>query len=176
MTNKTSKIYIGSVEELIKDSEDNSTLKLRVRIPTLHGTSKYTGVPTEKLPIALPLITPGLTYNKETFENDSIIGRKVYLILSGGFFDNVLYLGIVSDDTDKPVSTIKKYSEKLYVDYVEPVTINHSLNADGITVTIINEDTGKIINPDVFVVDQNSIRLQLSGSELPVSLVVTVIG
>lgn len=104
MSNLMSKIYIGYVVEVIKKN-NKPTLELRVRVPSIHGVSSSSGVADKDLPIAKPLLTPGLTINSLKFTEFINNLNKVYVIFESGNFNNPVYLGIKgnSDIYDIPV-------------------------------------------------------------------------
>lgn len=98
MANLTSNIYIGYVVEVIKDSENNPTFELRVRIPTIHGVDSKKGVPTKNLPIARPLLMPGAILNKNAFVEHFENINKVFIIFESGIFSKPFYLSIGNND------------------------------------------------------------------------------
>ena len=91
--NKMTAIYIGYVTEIIYKN-DLPTMELRVRVPSIHGVSSATGLVDEDLPIAKPLFIPGITYNKELFEEALQSLNKVYVIFEAGDDNLPVYLGL----------------------------------------------------------------------------------
>lgn len=104
MSNLMSKIYIGYVVEVIKKN-NKPTLELRVRVPSIHGVSSSSGVADKDLPIAKPLLTPGLTIDSLKFTEFINNLNKVYVVFESGNFNNPVYLGVKgnSDIYDIPV-------------------------------------------------------------------------
>jgi hypothetical protein len=96
MTNKMSTIFLGKVVEVIKDNDGVPTLELKVRVPTIHGSNYRTGVRDRDLPIAKPLVIPGLSYNSETFEEDVSKYKRVYIIFNQGDYNDPVYFGIAT--------------------------------------------------------------------------------
>ena len=93
-TNLMTQIYIGYVKEIIYDSTCMPTMALRIRVPTVHGVDSKSGLPDEDLPIAEPLIIPGIAYNKDNIEDILRNINKVYVIFEGGNYNNPVYFGI----------------------------------------------------------------------------------
>lgn len=89
----TSKLYIGIVEEVIRDIEGSPTLDLRIRIPTIHGTSGNNGLAKEQLPIAKPMLVPGVVVDKAVLD---LIDEtyRVYVIFEFGSPKNPVYFGL----------------------------------------------------------------------------------
>lgn len=94
------KIYTAYIEELIKDADNNTTLELRVRIPQVHGTAQSSGVPTQDLPIAKPLLIPGMIINKTKFENYLNLVTTVQVLVKDANFTRIYYLGFPIADSD----------------------------------------------------------------------------
>lgn len=97
-TNSMTKIYIGFVEEVIRDSENNPTLELRVRVPTIHGPNSTSGLVSSSLPIAKPLILPGMLIDKTFIEFIKNTDR-VYIIFEFGDYTKPVYFGIRNDQS-----------------------------------------------------------------------------
>lgn len=90
-----SKIYTAQVIEII-EKQGEPTLELRIRIPILHGTDKASRIRTEDLPIAKPLLLPGVAVDinkfKELAKENSLVQVKIY-----GNLEEIYYLGFVAD-------------------------------------------------------------------------------
>lgn len=91
--NAMSKIYIGYVVEPIYQ-DNRITFELRVRVPSIHGTSSQNGVRNEDLPIAKPLFIPGLVYNQKAFLDALESINKVYVVFESGQHRSPVYLGL----------------------------------------------------------------------------------
>jgi len=93
MGNLMSTIYIGYITEVIlKNSKP--TLELRIRVPSIHGISAAAGLPLSKLPIAKPMVIPGLEYNAESFLESVKKLNKVFVIFESGDYDKPIYFGV----------------------------------------------------------------------------------
>lgn len=97
MSNLMTNIYIGYVEEIIY-KDGRPTLELRVRIPTIHGTSKKNGLAKENLPVAKPLFTPGVRYDAHTLERTLQNINKVFVIFESGDLEKPVYLGLKGNE------------------------------------------------------------------------------
>lgn len=106
-TNKMSTVFIGYiVEKIYKDGLP--TLELRVRIPSVHGANSRTGLADSKLPIAKPLVIPGVEYNKASFEEMTQYLQKVYVIFESGDIMKPVYFGLKGNSElyDLPASSV----------------------------------------------------------------------
>lgn len=93
MPNLMTNIYIGYVEEIIyKDGVP--TLELRIRIPTIHGEKPSTGLKKSELPIAKPLVTPGVSFNSEQLIEELKETNKVYVLFESGDHEQPVYFGV----------------------------------------------------------------------------------
>lgn len=93
MTNEMTTIFIGYIVEAIYKN-GKPTMELRVRIPSVHGANRRNGVGDEKLPIAKPMIIPGMEYNADEFEDLIKSLNKVYVIFESGDLNKPVYFGI----------------------------------------------------------------------------------
>ena len=98
MINDKTKIYVGIVEEVIKDNENKPTLELRIRVPSIHGAGGNDGLATSQLPIAKPLVMPGMLINTSFIELIQQI-HQVYVIFEFGNLRNPVYIGIKDDQS-----------------------------------------------------------------------------
>lgn len=110
------KIYIGYVVEIVRDNNDQPTLELKVRVPAIHGISSLTGTPDEHLPIAKPLITPGILIDTNKFVEFITNLNKVYIVFESGNFTKPIYLGIVGN---KDVYSLNDWTTFFEVDEPE---------------------------------------------------------
>lgn len=95
MTNKPNlqtNIYTGYIEEVIYKDEA-PTLSVRIRIPSIHGTGSR-GLKTEQLPIAQPLLIPGIEVNPTVLLDHLSTTKKVMTMLESGNASSVLYFGL----------------------------------------------------------------------------------
>lgn len=137
MANKMTQFYVAVVEEVIKDTNDNPTMELRVRIPNMHS-----GLKTKDLPIALPMYTPGAVIDKDKFIKQIEVIRKVYVIFEYGNLAKPRYIGVPeffdgsSIELNEPAESMQivindEYQEGTYVDKIEvdaEDTSGHTLN------------------------------------------------
>lgn len=91
MSNLMSNIYIGLVVEIIKEN-GKPTLDIRVRIPSLH-----IGLKDEDLPIAKPIIMPGMFVDPIHFENYFSQVNRVYVIFDSGSKAMPRYFGALGE-------------------------------------------------------------------------------
>ena len=101
MGNLMSTLYIGYVKEIIRDTMGAPTFDLRVHVPAIHG---FRVSDETKLPIARPLVIPGMTIIQEDLEavyNDNLIGQRVIVFFESGNKTNPIYLGVVGIDNFK---------------------------------------------------------------------------
>ena len=109
MGNLMSTLYIGYVKEIIRDALGAPTFDLRVHVPAIHG---FRVSDETKLPIARPLVIPGMTIMQEDLEaiyNDNLIGQRVIVFFESGNKTNPIYLGVVgqkSTTTTIPTNTV----------------------------------------------------------------------
>jgi len=89
--------FMAKVVEVILD-EGVPTLELRIRIPTLHGSSTA-GVADADLPKAKPMLIPGTIVDPDHFDT-TIVGEIVYIILEGGDVTRPLYFGLRGSAAD----------------------------------------------------------------------------
>lgn len=89
MSNKMSQIYVAIVEDIIRDSNNDPTMSIRIRIPNMHS-----GLKTKDLPIAKPMYTPGAIIDKSKFLQQIDLIRKVYVIFEYGDLTKPRYLGV----------------------------------------------------------------------------------
>jgi len=104
MGNLMSTLYIGYVKEIIRDALGVPTFDLRVHVPAIHG---FRVSDETKLPIARPLVTPGMTIMQEDLEaiyNDNLIGQRVIVFFESGNKTNPIYLGVVGQ---KPAGNLQ---------------------------------------------------------------------
>ena len=95
MGNLMSTLYIGYVKEIIRDTMGVPTFDLRVHVPAIHG---FRVSDETKLPIARPLVIPGMTIIQEDLEaiyNDNLIGQRVIVFFESGNKTNPIYLGVI---------------------------------------------------------------------------------
>lgn len=91
MSNLMSNIYIGLVVEIIKEN-GKPTLDIRVRIPSLH-----IGLKDKDLPIAKPIIMPGMFVDPIHFENYFSQVNRVYVIFDSGSKAMPRYFGALGE-------------------------------------------------------------------------------
>ena len=107
MSNKMSTVFIGYiVEKIYKNGKP--TLELRVRVPSVHGANSRSGLKDTQLPIAKPLILPGVEYNPESFEEMTLYLQKVYVIFESGDIMQPVYFGLKGNSElyDLPSSSV----------------------------------------------------------------------
>lgn len=93
MANLMSTIYIGYVVEIIyKNSKP--TLDLRIRVPSIHGASADRGIADKDLPIARPLMMPGIQLSSINFTKFIQSTNKLYIVFESGNFNKPVYLGV----------------------------------------------------------------------------------
>jgi hypothetical protein len=106
MAIEMNKIYIGSVVEVIKDDFDVPTSELRIRIPSVHGSSGSGGVADDKLPIARPLMFPGTIFSKPNFLKISDSIKIAYVVFEAGTPTKPVYFGLRTDTTLYDISSL----------------------------------------------------------------------
>jgi hypothetical protein len=99
MANLMTQVYIGYIVEVMKDNHGIPTMDMRVRIPSVHGVSSKNGLPDKDLPLAKPLIIPGMIYNRENIEEIVSNINKVYIIFEGGNYTKPVYFGIKNESS-----------------------------------------------------------------------------
>ena len=108
-TNLMTQVYIGYIVEVMKDNHGIPTMDMRVRIPSVHGVSSKNGLPDKDLPLAKPLIIPGMAYNRENIEETVSNINKVYIIFEGGNYTKPVYFGILNDSSLYKLKTNSSY-------------------------------------------------------------------
>lgn len=114
------KLYIAIIEEVILDPEGKPTLELRIRVPNMHY-----GLKKEFLPIAKPLILPGVIINPEEFINQIERTTRVYVFFEQNNLNRPRYISttdlpeflVISNDLEiDKLSTAKVPSVKAVYD------------------------------------------------------------
>ena len=90
-------IYIAYVEEIIY-VDGKATLELRVRVPSVHGASATSGLAKNDLPIAKPLVTPGVSFNYTLLEETIASTNKVFVIFESGDLSKPVYFGLKGNE------------------------------------------------------------------------------
>lgn len=116
MPNLMTQVYIGYIVEIIRDSQGNPTMDMKVRVPSVHGASPAVGMPNVDLPIAKPLIIPGMMYNRENIEDIVSKINKVYIIFEGGNHSKPVYFGIKNESSIYKLQTNNSFI--LYYDSI----------------------------------------------------------
>lgn len=100
LTNKMTKFYVGLVEDIIRDENNNPTADLRIRIPNLH-----LGLKTEELPIAKPIYVPGTKINRNLLIEQIDNIKRVYVIFEYGDTSRPRYIGVADFVNDYDITT-----------------------------------------------------------------------
>lgn len=91
MTN--SNIYTAYVEEVIEVNGEPS-FDLRIRIPQVHGLKGASNIKDIDLPIAKPLLTPGMVVNREAFMKYFEVANTVQVLVKDLNFRTIYYFGL----------------------------------------------------------------------------------
>lgn len=90
--NLQTNIYTGYIEELIYEN-GNPTLKARIRVPSVHGTT-FRGLKTNELPIGYPLLVPGVNIDASVLLEHLESTTKVMVMFEAGNSSALLYFGL----------------------------------------------------------------------------------
>lgn len=134
-------VYIASVVEVIKH-EGKPTLDLRVRVPSIHGNT----IRAKDLPIAKPVMMPGVAINWNEFIEHLQYINKVYVIFDGSNYTRPMYLGAVSEYSIYQPHVYDSISEGIgdledvVIEDNEALKFTHIKEDGTITITVDVED------------------------------------
>jgi hypothetical protein len=128
MTNLMTNIYIGYVEEIMYKN-GRPTLELRVRVPSMHGANDGSGLKRSELPIAKPIITPGVGFNETQLVEELQAINKVYVMFESGNHENLVYFGVKGNESLYTIPSFSSTCARSSVTFaqVEDPTLNNEV-------------------------------------------------
>ena len=150
------KFYFAKVVEIMRDDLGEVTYGLRVRVPSIHGSTER-GVPDTDCPIAKPMMIPGSIMNKASFETSTPIDTVLYVIFDRGNLSSPIYFGLSVDlttldtsvfdlpyatETTKGVIRAKVVGTTGYIFTTDHQTVVAYINYDGTVLQTADYDLG----------------------------------
>lgn len=144
MGNLMSTLYIGYVKEIIRDTLGVPIFDLRVHVPAIHG---FRVSDETKLPIARPLVIPGMTIMQEDLEaiyNDNLIGQRVIVFFESGNKTNPIYLGVIGQKPTISPSPKEEETQTITPDFSSGNVVVIPTSGKVLSQVTINKDANLI--------------------------------
>lgn len=150
MPNLMTNIYIGYIEEIIYKN-GLPTLELRVRVPSIHGDKESTGLKKEQLPIAKPILTPGVSFNRLQLIEELGSINKVYVMFESGDHEKPVYFGVKGNNdlyTVPSVESAEGIGNITFAQNTDPALTQQVINGALWFDTLINESVVPELPPE----------------------------